>query len=133
MESNLMRRCLMIPLLVIAFLVPSQVLFGHHGTSISYEMDKNVTMTGVVTDWKFVNPHVQLYFEVKDESGKAVVWGVEGSSVFYWSKAGWNRDSLKKGDKITVTLSPSKSGTPFGVMSKLVGPDNRELLFTSGR
>src|SRR5687768_12004623 len=100
-------------------LIPSRVMFGHHGTSVSYHMDKHVTMKGTVTEWRFANPHVQLYLETKDESGKVVVWGVEGSSVYYWSRAGWNRDSLKKGDQITVTLSPSKSGTPYGVMSKL--------------
>jgi hypothetical protein len=133
MKSNAMSRWLMVWLMVVAIFVPSKVVLGHHGTAVSYEMNKHVTLKGTVTEWRFTNPHVQLYLEVKDESGKVVVWGVEGSSVYFWSQAGWTRDSLKKGDQVTVTLSPARSGASVGVMSKLVGPDGRELLFSSGR
>ena len=56
----------------ISFLSASVSLFAHHGTGVSYHMDKRVTLKGVATEFRMANPHCQLYFDVTDESGKAV-------------------------------------------------------------
>jgi hypothetical protein len=44
--------------------------FAHHGTQISYQLDKNINLSGTVTDWVFAFPHPSVFFEVKDENGK---------------------------------------------------------------
>ena len=51
--------------------------FAHHGTSISYEMDKTITVNGTATEFDFSFPHPSLYFDVKDEKGQIVKWGSE--------------------------------------------------------
>jgi uncharacterized protein DUF6152 len=108
-------------------------LLAHHGTAASYDNSKTVTIKGTVAEYRFANPHVQIFVDVKDANGQTVHWGIEGSSVYYWSKAGWNKDSLKIGTEVTVILNPSRAGTPYGVMQKLVMPDGKEMTFADGR
>lgn len=108
-------------------------MFLHHGTGASYQMDKKVTLKGTVTEFRLANPHCQLYFDVKDESGKVVHWSAEISSVFHLAKAGWKRDSIKPGDEVTVVLSPSKVGNPAGVMWTVTLPDGRVMERDDGR
>jgi hypothetical protein len=47
----------------VAFL-SATALVAHHGSNVSYQIDKTVTITGTVTEWEFVNPHPQIYFDV---------------------------------------------------------------------
>ena len=52
-------------------------LLAHHGTSITYEMDKTITVTGAVDEFDFSYPHPSLFVNVADEKGQVVKWGVE--------------------------------------------------------
>jgi hypothetical protein len=108
-------------------------LSAHHGTRASYDVDTRVTLKGTVTEWRMVNPHTQLYFDVKGENGAVVHWTGEMSSVFQLSKAGWNRNSIKPGDEVTVILSPSRAGVPAGVMYSVTLPDGRTMETDDGR
>ena len=49
-------------------LLLSTALLAHHGTSVTYQVDKTITLNGTVTEWAFAYPHPQLYFDVKDEN-----------------------------------------------------------------
>ena len=122
----------LISLLIGLFMLTSP-LSAHHGTRSSYDLDQRITLKGVVTEWRLVNPHSQLYFDVTDEKGEVVRWSGEMSSVFQLSKAGWNRNSIKPGDQVTVTLSPSRAGTPTGVMYLVILPDGRRVETDDGR
>ena len=101
---------------------------GHHGTNISYDASKPTTLTGTVTEFVWQNPHCQVYFDVKDDSGKVTQWTGELNSPGVLSRGNnWTRRTLKAGDVITITLSPSRAGTPVGVVTKIV-VDGKELL-----
>ncbi len=117
-----------IPLcLVLGFCVTSATTASsHHGLS-AFDVARQVTVEGTVTEFKFTNPHVYLHVDVKDKQGSVVNWTLEGSGVYYWSREGWNATSLKRGDRVTVTIAPSKAGTPLGLLSKVVLANGREL------
>jgi hypothetical protein len=86
--------------------------WAHHGTSVTYEVDKTITLTGTVTEFSFSYPHPQLYFDVKDANGIVKHWGSEfGPTPMMMKnmKAGWSRDSIKPGDSVTITCNPHKS------------------------
>ena len=100
-------------------------LFAHHGTSASYAMDKTVTLTGTVTQFLWSNPHCGIFFDVKDDKGQVVSWTVESLPPAMLKPAGWAKDSLKAGDQITVTVNPSKAGTPSGNLVKIVFPNGK--------
>lgn len=91
---------------------------AHHGTNISYDHDKPITLTGTLTEFVWGNPHCQLYFDVKDASGKVTKWSGELNSPSVLGRQGWTRRSLKAGDVITLTVFPSKAGAPAGVVDR---------------
>jgi hypothetical protein len=97
------------------------VLLAHHGTNISYDHTKPITLTGAVTEFVWQNPHSQIYFDVKDAKGTVVHWAAEMNSPGVLERQdGWTRKTVKAGDEITITLFPSKAGTPVGVANKIL-------------
>src|SRR5580658_1338957 len=85
--------------------------FAHHGTSVTYQTDKTITLTGTVTEFSFSYPHPQLYFDVKDADGNVQHWGSEFAPTPLMMKnmnVGWNRDSIKAGDTVTITCNPHR-------------------------
>ncbi len=123
-----MKRDLLVSfLLALALLAIGTPLRAHHGTGTAYDSTKVLTFQGTVTEFAWANPHVQIYFDVKDASGKVVHWAVESLSPGKLARSGWTRDALKPGDQITVTLNPSKVGAPIGNLKKLVLSNGKEL------
>lgn len=97
-----------------ALLTSDASLFAHHGTSVTYQVDKTITMTGVVTEFAFAYPHPQLYFDVKDDKGNVQHWGSEFAPTPMMMKnmhVGWSRDSIKPGDQVTIRCNPHKLST----------------------
>lgn len=91
-------------------------VFAHHGTSASYDLNKPTPLTGTVTEFVWANPHARLFLDVTDEQGKVVRWGIEmRPAPNGLSRAGWTRHTLQPGDKLTITVFPSKFGTTTGV------------------
>lgn len=83
-------------------------LQAHHGAA-AYE-SKPVTLVGTLTDIEYVNPHVQMFFDVKDNAGKTQKWAAEAGSLLGMSRAGWKKTTLKPGDHATFIGRPSKNG-----------------------
>jgi hypothetical protein len=109
---------------VIGLLAVSAPLMAHHGTGVSYDMKKVITLKGVVTRFAFANPHSQLYFDVTDDKGNVAHWAAEMRAPGNLIAEGYTRrgllDKLAAGTPITVTGNPSKSGAPVLVFSKAV-------------
>jgi Family of unknown function (DUF6152) len=107
--------------IVVALLTLCGPAFAHHGSRVSYNLEKPATMKGTVVAVAWQNPHVFIAYNVKDDSGKVVEWGAEAAeNPRMLMDRGWNKDSVKPGDEITITVFPSKAGTPRGLLSKLV-------------
>ncbi len=105
----------------------SQPLFAHHGRGRSYDLSKEVSVTGTVTELGWRNPHVALYVNAENETGDEVVWGFEAHNVSTMSRIGWYRNSVRPGQKVTVTFNPSWSGAPVGVLRRIEFPDGTEI------
>lgn len=115
----------MLPLALISGLLWVSVsTFAHHGTFVSYDTKHPVTMTGVVVEYHFTNPHTQLYFDVTDDKGNVTHWAAEGPAPEIWVEAGWGKKrteaTLAPGTKISITLSPARNGKPVGAAAKIV-------------
>jgi hypothetical protein len=107
----------------ISFSLP---LFAHHGNA-ALDMGKKLVLKGVVTDWRWQNPHSILKFDVKDDSGSVVNWSAEINNPADMVERGWTARSIKIGDQITITVNPVKSGKPVGRIVQVVFPDGRTL------
>ena len=92
-------------------------VLAHHGTG-TYDSTKSVTLSGVVTEFAFINPHAALYLDVKDATGKAVKWAVEMNSPGVLRAAGWTKATFTAGDQITITVRPARAGTPVGLINR---------------
>ena len=99
-----------------------------HGRGSTYDMNKRVTLKGVVSrvDWR--NPHVVIYMDVKDDAGKSVTWGFENAGVSQLAQAGYNRNTLKVGQEITAIVNPAANGAPTAIVVKVVLADGSEIM-----
>lgn len=118
--------------ILVALLIFSVPSFAHHGNA-AYDLGKPVTLKGTVTEFAWSNPHVQIYFDVKDGTGKVVHWASETVSPGMLTRAGWSKDELKPGDQITITVGPSKNGAPIGYALKIILASGKELTLGQGR
>src|SRR5277367_1088815 len=82
---------------------------AHHGNT-AYDMEKTVPMKATITKFDYVNPHVQIYFDVTDENGNVAHWSAESHNPAMLSRSGWNRNTLKPGDQVTLIVNPNKVG-----------------------
>ena len=129
MEDGRLNSVSFVFFVILCVVLVSIPLFAHHGTAASYDQKKTVTLTGIVTEFVYSNPHAQIYFDVKDASGKVIHWGGELNSPGNLRRDGWNKTTFKPGDEITLTVNPSKAGTPVGNVdrSKPVIVNGKEL------
>ncbi len=116
-----MRKRFPVPFASIAVLLAVSVTaFAHHGSGVSYDLGKMLVHEGVVTEFQWRNPHVYVLYDVKDDQGNVVNWGAETHApVVCENEDGWTKDTLKPGDKITISVFPSKIGTPRGLLAKI--------------
>src|SRR3954463_14409766 len=114
-------RYIVIGALVLATLVLSTArASAHHGTNISYDRSKAWTAKAVVTEFKYVNPHAQLFFDVTDDKGTVTHWtGELLPNPSQLLRNGWTRkrsvEALPYGSKIVVTVAPSRAGGDSGL------------------
>ena len=110
----------------IGLLLVSGLLFAHHGTS-PYDSTKLTTVTGTVTEFQFINPHVEIYIESKNDKGKLEKWAGEANSPNVLSRNGWNRTIISSGDTITLIGNRAKNGSNSLRLQKVVLANGREL------
>jgi hypothetical protein len=118
-------------------LLVGSILFAHHGTATSYENSKTFTTQATVTEFRYANPHPQLYFDVKDEQGNVAHWSGEiAPNPAQLIQVGWGRKrseaALVPGTAITITLSPSRVGMDahVGLVQKIVNASGELVLGT---
>jgi hypothetical protein len=109
-----------------ALLMIAGAAYAHHGTA-NYDTSKTVTVKGVVTGFEFVNPHVEIYWDAKDDSGATQKWQGELTSPNRLSRVGWTKSSVKPGDTITISGYPTKSGSHEIWIQKVVMGTGEEL------
>ncbi len=105
----------------------SAPLLAHHGEA-NYDTEKTISVKGTVTEFEFVNPHVQITMDVKNDKGEIEKWTGEARSPAMLSRyGGWDRNTLKAGDVITLYGHRTKNGTNFLRLEKIVLSDGKEL------
>jgi hypothetical protein len=107
------------------FLVSGPVL-AHHGRS-NYDVTSPATVKGIVTEFEWVNPHALIHLDVTGENGNVEKWVAETNSPNTLSRQGWNRNTVKTGDQITLVGHRVKGGANYINFSKITFPDGRVL------
>jgi len=115
-------------LMIGALLVSARIADAHHSFSAVYDDKQTISMTGVVAEFRFVNPHALMSVNVTDDAGKVVKWTVEFAGRLNLSEVGWTADSIKSGEQITVTGNPAHSIPARMSFLRLVRADGTVLL-----
>ena len=99
---------------------------AHHSFA-PYESTLQMKVSGVVTDFKWVNPHVYIEMDGIDaKTGAKRHWLVECASTSILNRAGWRFNMIKPGDTITVIVSPLRSGEPGALLKQITLADGKK-------
>jgi hypothetical protein len=121
-----MRSCLAVLLTAIA-----QLAFAHHSFAM-FDMNKDLTLAGTVSQFQWQSPHTWLDLSVRGDGGKHTQWSLEMGAPNALYRRGWRQLSLKPGDKITAVLHPLRDGRRGGSLVSVTLPDGRQLFGSGG-
>lgn len=120
-------------LAVAAMVTSGAVATAHHGTLVSYDREKQWTAKATVTEFRYLNPHAQIYFDVVDEKRQVTHWSGELlPNPAQLIASGWTRkrsmEALKAGTPITITVAPARAGGNVVLVLRIVDQAGQELL-----
>jgi len=101
-------------------------LLAHHGLA-RFDTTHVVTLQGTVTDLLWINPHAYIHADLKDDQGKIANWALELGSPAMLSRHGWSPDSLKPGDRVTVSGYRAKDGSPYMSVGRIELANGKSL------
>jgi len=117
-----MSRSISFLLALIVALAVGAPAFAHHGGA-AFDQAKTPTLQGTVTQLDFVNPHVVVWFDVKNTDGTMTKWSGWLTAPNKLQRAGWTKNTLKPGDQLTVVGNQQKNGSPVLQIRKIAGPE----------
>jgi len=124
-------RLLRLALAVIALGLASIASLRAHHSFAPYDSTVQIKLTGVVSEYRWGNPHVYFEIDAPDaSSGQKRHWLIECASTSILNRAGWKFNMLKPGDTVTVIVSPLRNGDPAALLKQITLADGRK--FTNG-
>ena len=128
-----MKKVFLVAGLAVGLLLASVPMIAHHGTGISYDASKPATMKLTVTQFRYSNPHPQLYGDVEAAGGKVEHWGFEiAPNIAQLIKGGWTKKkseaALAPGTLVTVEYSPSRAGGTVGLLRTVKNAKGESIL-----
>jgi hypothetical protein len=108
-------------------------MWAHHSFGASFDEKRPLTLTGVVSRIEWTNPHIHLFLDVKDATGQAVTWKLEGYPPNVLTRTGWTRDvTVKIGDTITVFGWGARDGSAFAHFREVTTAGGKKLFAGPG-
>ena len=111
-------------LLTTAFLLGASA-FAHHGRA-SYSQDI-ISLDATVTEFRFVNPHVQIYFDITTEAGEIEQWQGELTAPNKLARGGWTKNTLQPGDQIRITGRAARNDGHSVAINEIIMPDGEAI------
>jgi Family of unknown function (DUF6152) len=109
----------------LAMLLAANAL-AHHST-VMFDEQKEVTVTGVVKEFQYTNPHSWLLVDVKNDDGSMTTWGFEAEGPSTLMRAGIRPSDLKPGTELTITGHPMKDGRPAAAWVRATRGDGKDF------
>jgi hypothetical protein len=100
---------------------------AHHSFAAEFDIEKPLTLKGVVTKVEWVNPHVYVYVDAKDESGKVTQWSLSSLGPAAIRRGGITRAMLGQGQTVTIQAYHAKDGSNFAFLRKLTFADGHTV------
>ena len=100
--------------------------WAHHSQS-EYDLRGKVDVEGTVTKVEWRSPHAWIYVDVTNDKGEKVNWSFELPSPVTLMRRGWTRDSLKPGDRVTVSGAPAKNYPTIAIANSIKDASGKPL------
>ncbi len=113
--------------LATAALCVASVAQAHHSFAVHFIGEKIISVSGVVTEFRFTNPHGLVFLDVTDTDGSKAQWRAETNSPNILRRRGWTPASIKAGDEVTIEGYPARDGSNSMRIYRVIYPDGREL------
>ena len=123
------RAILLFHALILAAAAPG--VHAHHSFAAEFDVDKPLTLEGVVVKMEWVNPHSWLHIDVPKKDGTVERWRIEGGAPSTLLRRGWNRNSLPPGTKVIVEAYQARTGEMYANARDIMFPDGRKLFIGS--
>ena len=115
-------------LLSFTFLFISTSVSAHHSDVPHFDTTKEINIeNAVIVEWRFVNPHSYVYFDVTDSNGETANWRCEMSSATFLGRAGWTQESLLPGQEVNINGSPARREENVCLTKTMVFSDGTEI------
>lgn len=112
-------------MIVAACLSVGAIAYAHHGAA-AYT-DDVITMQAKITAFKFVNPHVQVFFDVKNSDGEVEHWQGELTAPNKLARAGWSRHTLEPNEQCQISGRAARNDGHSVWITKLIKADGTQL------
>jgi hypothetical protein len=95
-----------------AMLVLASATYAHHSVAGQFDSSKPVTLKGVISKVEWINPHIYLFLDVKDESG-TTTWALATLPTAMLRRAGLTKETVAgmPGEVVTVDGIAARDGT----------------------
>jgi len=100
---------------------------AHHSFAVFFDETKRVSISGSVTEFRFTNPHAIIAITRKTPQGQIETWRAETNAVTLLRRRGWTAESLKVGDMVTIDGWPSRDGSLYLRVQRVVRSDGTVL------
>lgn len=90
-------------------LAMSGAVHAHHSIASFYDSSRQVTVEGLVTEFRFVNPHPFLIIDAAADNAAPQTWRLEMDNRFELAEIGITADTFKLGDRVVVTGSAGRT------------------------
>lgn len=120
-----MRTVFMVAACALGVLGTSTPLLAHHAFAAEFDRKKPITLLGKLSKVEWVNPHTWFHIDVTDSGGKVVRWRVEGAAPNQLMRRGWNRNSLKLGEQVTIEGFRARSGEAIAIGTEIKTADGK--------
>jgi hypothetical protein len=100
--------------------------FAHH-SAVMFDDQKEITVTGVVKEFQYTNPHSWLLVDVKNPDGTVTTWGFEAEGPSTLTRAGIRKSDFSPGTEIKISGHPMKDGRPAAAWTKATRGDGKDF------
>lgn len=105
---------------------------AHHSITSEFDTSKSFSVRGTITKLEWVNPHIYMYADAKDESGSVTSYSFEGGPPGALRKSGVIRPMFNVGDLVTIDAYVAKDGTRrLGLLKAVHFADGHTIVFGS--
>ena len=118
-------RTIMLAILIVSGMGAGARAWAHHSFAM-FDHDKTTVLSGTVRQFQWTNPHIWIQLDVRDSAtGATSQWSVQMTSVNFMYRMGWRHDTLKPGDKVTLSVHPLKRGGAVGSLIRITSVNGK--------